>query len=342
MAWARLGLLSALFALAAAGAPARAENVADFYRGKVVRVIVGFPTGGGFELYARVLAKHLSRFIPGEPKIVVENRPGAATARAAAHVYNVAPRDGTVLGLFHHALLADQALATKAGEFDIAKFNWIGRMATRLNVGVVSAASGVKTIADAVKTPVVMGATAPTATSAMVPRAVDKATGAHFNAVLGYQGSADMTLAMERGEIGGFATAAWRDFSRDHPDWITSGRASVVFQISTRGAPGIAAPALPDLAPPGNGDDRKMLELLARTEDMGRAFPMAPGVPPERVAAMREAFAKMMADPAFLAEAEKLDFETNFMSGEDLQKFVAGVGGLPADQRARIRAVLMP
>jgi tripartite-type tricarboxylate transporter receptor subunit TctC len=332
-----LAILAAAFA-----APARAEDAADFYRGKVLRVVVGFPTGGGFDLYAHVLAENLPRFIPGEPKVVVENMPGAATARAAAHVYKIAPQDGTVIGLFHHALLADQALSATAGDFDIARFNWIGRMATRLNVGVVSSATGVRTIADAVKTPVAMGATAPTATSAMVPRAVNKATGARFDPVLGYQGSADMTLAMERGEIGGFATAAWRDFSRDHADWIRSGRVSVVFQISTKGAPGIAAPALPDLAPAGDGDDRRMLELLARTEDMGRAFPMGPGVPADRVALMRGAFEKMMADPAFLAEAEKLDFETNFMPGAELQKFVASVGGLPADQRARIRKALMP
>ncbi len=322
--------------------PASAQETAgDFYRGKTMRIIVGFPPGGGFDLYAHVLAEHLPRFIPGAPKIVVENMPGAATARAAAHVYKIAPQDGTVLGLFHHALLADQALASKPDEFDITKFNWIGRMATRLNVGVTSQASGVSTIADAIGKPVIMGATAPTATSAMVPRAVNKATGAHFNPVLGYQGSADMTLAMERGEIGGFATAAWRDFSRDHADWIKTGKISVVFQISTKGAADLMnAPALPDLA--SNNEDRKMLELLARTEDMGRAFPVGPGVPADRVAVLRSAFARMMADPEFRAEAEKLDFEINFMPGEALQKFIRTVGDLSADQRVAIRKALIP
>jgi tripartite-type tricarboxylate transporter receptor subunit TctC len=317
------------------------ETAADFYRGKTMKVVVGFPPGGGFDLYARIISEHLPRFIPGAPKIVVENMPGAATARAAAHVFKIAPQDGTVLGLFHHALLADQALATKPDEFDITKFNWIGRMATRLNVGVTSAISGVKTIADARKTEVVMGATAPTATSAMVPRAINRAAGTLFKTVLGYQGSADMTLAMERGEIGGFATAAWRDISRDHADWIKTGKVNVVFQISTKGASDLAhAPALPELAT--TDDDRIMLDLLARTEDMGRAFPVGPGVPADRVALLRQAFASMMADPAYLADASKYDFETNFMSGEALQSFVASVGALSRDQRDRIRKVLMP
>ncbi len=332
--------LAAATALGAAGAEAQ-ESAADFYRGKVMKIVVGFPPGGGFDLYARVLAEHLPRFIPGAPKIAVENMPGAATARAAAHVFKIAPQDGTVLGLFHHGLLADQALATKPDEFDVVKFNWIGRMATRLNVGVTSRASGVKTIDDARKTPVVMGATAPTATSAMVPRAVNKATGAMFNPVLGYQGSADMTLAMERGEIGGFATAAWRDLSRDRAEWVKSGAVSVVFQISTKGAPDLpGVPTLPELA--ANDDDRPMLELLARTEDMGRAFPVGPRVPADRVALLREAFAKMMADPDFLKEAARLDFEIDFMRGEALQSFVATVGGLAPEQRARIREILMP
>jgi len=327
--------------LALAGASHAQENTADFYRGKTMKIVVGFPPGGGFDLYARIIIEHLPRFIPGSPKIIVENMPGAATARAAAHVFRIAPQDGTVLGLFHHALLADQALATKPNEFDITKFNWIGRMATRLNVGVTSDVSGVKSIADAKLRPVILGATAPTATSAMVPRALNHATGTQFKSVLGYQGSADMTLAMERGEIAGFATAAWRDITRDKPEWVTSGKIAAVFQISTKRAPDLAhVPTLPELAT--NDEDLQMLELLARTEDMGRAFPVGPRVPADRVALLREAFAKMMVDPAYLLDAARYDFEIDFMSGEAVQSFVAGAGSLTPEQRARIRKILMP
>ena len=175
----------------------------------------------------------------------------------------------------------------------------------------------------------------------MVPRAVNHATGALFNPILGYQGSADTMLAMERGEIGGFATAAWRDFSRDRAEWLRKGEVSVVFQISSHGTPELPdAPALPDLAT--NDDDRRMLELLARTEDMGRAFLVGPGVPPARVAVLRDAFARMMADPAFLREAARLDFEIDFMPGETLQGVIAGIDNLTGDQRTRFRKILLP
>src|SRR3954470_6454833 len=151
------------------------ETAQDFYRNKTLKLIVGFPPGGGFDLYARMLVDYLPRYLPGEPKIIVESMPGASTARAASYLYNVAPQDGTVLGLFHHALLANQALEAKAGDFDVTKFNWIGRMATRLNVGLTWHTAGIRTIEDAKKTEVVMAATAATATSAMVPRAINHA-----------------------------------------------------------------------------------------------------------------------------------------------------------------------
>ena len=341
MFWRRMVLTMAA-ALVAATPLARAQDAAaDFYRGKVMKIVVGFPVGGGFDVYGRVVAEHLPRFIPGSPKMIVENMPGAATARAAAHLYRIAPQDGTVMGLFHMALLTDQAMATKPGEFDLTKFNWIGRMATRLNVGVVATKTGVRTIADARKIPVVMGATAPTAISAMAPRAVNHATGALFKPILGYQGSADTVLAMERGEIGGFATAAWKDFSRDRAEWLRSGQVAVLFQISARGSPELPdVPALPDLA--SNPSDRRMLELLARTEDMGRAFPVGPGVPPERVAILREAFARMMTDTAFLRDAARLDFELDYMPGETVQSVIAGVDTLTPEERAKFRSILIP
>jgi tripartite-type tricarboxylate transporter receptor subunit TctC len=331
-------LAGLLFAAPTAGAQ---ETPQDFYRNKTLKIIVGFPPGGGFDLYARVLAEHLPRYIPGEPKIIVESMPGASTARAAAYLYNIAPQDGTVLGLFHHALLANQALEAKAGEFDVTKFNWIGRMATRLNIGLTWHTSSVRSIEDAKKTEVVMAATAATATSAMVPRAINHAAGTRFKIVLGYQGSADMMLAMERGEAQGMATAAWYDLARDHQDWLKGKKVSILFQISTKRIPDLAhVPVLADFA--AAEDDRLILDLLGRTEDMGRAFPVGPGVPPERVALLRSAFAKMMADPGFLREAEKHHFELDFMHGEELQKFIAAVGRFPPELRGKAKTILMP
>jgi tripartite-type tricarboxylate transporter receptor subunit TctC len=213
------------------------EGGGGFYKDKVIRVIVGFPTGGGFDLYARILADYLPRYIPGKPTVIVQNMPGAATALAAGYVYGVAPQDGTVLGLFHQGLLATQVLEVKQSNLDMSKFNWIGRMATRLNVGMAWHTSGVKTIEDAKKKKMVVGATTASATSAMVPRAINHAAGTQFAIVLGYQGSADMLLAMERGETEGMSTAAWVDLARDRPEWFKTGKASIIFQISTKRHP---------------------------------------------------------------------------------------------------------
>jgi tripartite-type tricarboxylate transporter receptor subunit TctC len=330
----------ALTGLLAAAAPGVDAQEADFYKNKTMRIVVGFPPGGGFDVYARMLAEYLPRHLPGEPKIIVESMPGASTARAASYLYNIAPQDGTVIGLFHHALLANQALEAQAGEFDLTRFNWLGRIGTRLNMGVTWHTSGIRSIEDAKRREVAMAATAATATSAMVPRAINQAVGTRFKVVVGYQGSADMVLAMERGEADGMATIAWYDLVRDHQDWINAEKIFMLFQISTKRNPQLPNVPIPtDFAVTEN--DRLILDLLGRTEDMGRSFPVGPKVPPERVALLRTAFARMMADPAFLKEAERLNFELAFMHGEELQKFVASVASFPSDLRETAKKILM-
>ena len=334
--------IAVAIAMALSFAPsAHAETAADFYKGKTVRVVVGFPPGGGFDLYARTVAEFLPRHLPGEPRVIVENMPGASTARAAAFVYGVAPQDGSVMGIFHQGLLANQALGVQAGDFDVTKFNWIGRMGTQLNVGLVWHTTGVRTIADATKKEVVFGATAPTATSAMVPRAINHAAGTRFKIVTGYQGSTDMYLAMERGETHGMATGVWFDLPRERPTWLSEHKVSVLFQISTRRVAGLTdVPVIAELA--RNEDDRAILDLLATTEDMGRAFATGSKVPADRVAFLRAAFAKMMADPNFLKECARRNFEIAVMPGEELQDFVGKVGRFPAELGVKAKKVLMP
>jgi tripartite-type tricarboxylate transporter receptor subunit TctC len=338
--WRLLGATIFVVLLAAPVATAQEAN-GGFYKDKVIRVIVGFPTGGGFDLYARILADYLPKYIPGKPTVIVQNMPGAGTALAAGYVYGVAPQDGTVLGLFHQGLLASQILDVKAGNFDMSKFNWIGRMATRLNVGLAWHTSGIKTIDDAKKKKMVVGATTASATSAMVPRAINHAAGTQFAIVLGYQGSADMILAMERGETEGMSTAAWVDLARDRPEWFQTGKASVLFQISTKRHPDLPnVPVLADLAT--GDDDRRILELLASTEDMGRAFAAGPNVPADRVAVLRAAFDKMMKDADFAKRADELKLEIDFMHGEEVQKLVANVGTFPPELGPKARKVLNP
>jgi len=225
--------ITAIALIFSSSAASAADSAQDFYKGKLLRIIVGFPPGGGFDLYARTVAEFLPRHMPGEPKVIVENMPGASTARAASFVYNVAPQDGTVMGIFHQGLLANQVLDVQAGDFDVTKFNWVGRMGTQLNVGLVWHTTGIKTIEDAKKKEVIFGATSPSATSSMVPRALNQMVGTKFKIVTGYQGSVDMYLAMERGETHGMATGVWFDLTRERADWVTDNKVSVLFQIST-------------------------------------------------------------------------------------------------------------
>jgi tripartite-type tricarboxylate transporter receptor subunit TctC len=327
--------------VSAASAASAADTAQDFYKGKLIRIVVGFPPGGGFDLYARTVAEFLPRHTPGEPKVIVENMPGASTARAASFVYNVAPQDGTVMGIFHQGLLANQVLDVQAGDFDVTKFNWIGRMGTQLNVGLVWHTTGVKTIEDAKKKEVIFGATSPSATSSMVPRALNQIVGTKFKIVTGYQGSVDMYLAMERGETHGMATGVWFDLTRERADWVKDNKVSVLFQISTtRTADLPDVPALSQLA--GNPEDNNILGLLASTEDMGRAFAAGPKVPADRVAFLRTAFAKMMADPDFLRESAKRNFEIAFMHGEALQDLAVSIGRFSPELAVKAKKVLMP
>lgn len=323
------------------GFSAAAQEAKEFYRGKVLHIVVGFPPGGGFDLYARLVAEYLPRHMPVEVHCVVENMPGASTARAAAYIYGSAPQDGTVFGICHQGLLANQALGIpNAGEFDVLKFNWIGRMGTQLNVGIVWHTAGVRSLEDCKNKEVIFGATAPTATSVMIPKALNYALGTKFKIVPGYSGSADLNMAMERGEIHGFATGVWIDLLNTHANWMSEKIIFPLFQVGVN-----RNPALPDVPTVGElgdtQDERQILSVLGGTEDMGRAFMTGPKVPLDRVALLREAFSRMMKDPELLKNAEERNLEIYPMDGADLQKFVTQVGALPKEVSDKARKLLM-
>jgi tripartite-type tricarboxylate transporter receptor subunit TctC len=313
----------------------------DFYSGRTLRVVVGFPPGGGFDLYARLLAEYLPKYLPGHPNIVVENMPGATTARAAAYIYSVAPQDGTVLGIVHQQLLANQVLGVQAGDFDVVKFNWIGRAGMQLDAGVAWYTSGVTSIADAKTKSIAFGATTATAASAMITQALNALTGTKFKVVVGYQGSADFNLAMERGEIQGYATGLWTDFMANHPEWLADHKVVPLFQTAMKRNSLLPdVPVLPELTQ--DPDDRQIFDLLASTEEMGRAFIAGPGVPKERVRLLRKAFSQMMTDPQLLADAKAQQLEINAMAGNELQAYVTKVGEFPAALTARAKSILLP
>lgn len=319
---------------------AAADAVEDFYKGKQMRVVVGYPPGGGFDAYARMLADYMPRHMPGNPTIIVQHMPGAASVKAANFIYAVGPQDGTVLGLLNHAVPLNALVWKEVGDgFDTGKFNWVGRMDLIDLVGVTWHETGVTSVAQAKQKELVFGATSPTGTSVMTPNALNKLVGTKFKLVQGYNGTADQYLAMERGEIQGMGNAIWSQLKRSHPQWLEQKKITPIFQDGYerhRDLPEV--PNVTELA--ANDEDRKVLRLLASTSVVGRSFLAGPKVPSDRLAALRKAFDAMVIDASFKAEMDKRNIPLNPMSGEKLQAMLAEISAYPESLFERTRQVV--
>jgi tripartite-type tricarboxylate transporter receptor subunit TctC len=332
-----------LLALAAFGpARAAADPIADFYKGKSLRVIVGYAPGGGFDAYARLLAEHLPKYLPGSPVILVQSMPGAATVKAANYIYSVAPQDGTVIGIPNHAVPMNAFVWRDVGEgMDVTKLNWIGRLDAIDVVNVAWHTTGVKSVDDVKKRPLIIAATSPTGTSVMMPTAINRLIGTQFKVVEGYKGTAEEYIAMERGETEGVGNAIWSQLRRSHPHWIAEKKIIPLYQDGYYRAAGLEdVPAALELAK--NDEDRKVLRLLGSTAEVGRSFYVGPQVPPERVAALRKAFMEMAQDPVFRQAAEDLTIVVNPLPGDKLQEMIAELGQYPAELLERTRKLVTP
>ena len=322
-------------------APAAAQSsIEDFYKGKQMRVVVGYPPGGGFDAYARMLADYMPRHIPGNPTIIVQHMPGAASVKAANFIYAVGPQDGTVMGLLNHAVPLNALVWKETGDgFDTGKFNWIGRLDLIDLVGIAWHETGVTSIAQAKDRELIFGATSPNGTSVMTPNALNRLVGTKFKLVQGYNGTADQYLAMERGEIQGMGNAIWSQLLRSHPLWLEQKKITPIFQDGYERHPALPdVPTVTELAT--NEEDRKVLRLLASTSVVGRAFLAGPLVPGERIAALRKAFDAMAADETFKAEMERRSIPLNPLSGEKLQAMLAEISAYPEALFERTRQVV--
>jgi tripartite-type tricarboxylate transporter receptor subunit TctC len=317
--------------------PAWAQSVEDFYRGKKIDMIIGYSSGGTYDLYARLVARHLGNYIPGHPTIVPRNMPGAASRTAAAYVYNIAPKDGTVLATADQSLAIQQAMGEKRN-FDTTKFIYIGNPNAENNTTVTWHASGIKTIDDAKRKEVTMGATG-SGTSAHYPKAMNALLGTKFKVIVGYPGGNDINLAMERGEVDGRGSNSWLSWKATRPDWLRDKKINILVQIGLKKAPDLLdVPLLTDLA--ANEQDRAALKLLSASAAVGRPVFTSPDVPAERVKALRDAFNNMVKDPAFLEQAKKEHFEIEPVSGEDLQKIIADIVATPQSIAERLQKAI--
>jgi tripartite-type tricarboxylate transporter receptor subunit TctC len=330
-------ILSICAALCLSATAAQAEPVADFYRGKTIGIYVGFPPGGGYDLYARMVAQHLPRHIPGNPTVIVNNMAGGVGVRAASYLTNVAAQDGTALGLFQDGLTLSKVLGGP-GEFDPVKFAWVGRIVSTATFTMVWHTSPVQSVEEAKRREITIAATVRNSSSSYVPLALNDLTGTNFNVIRGYQGAAPMALAMERGEVnahGGMALEAIK------PEWLAEKKAKLLFYLGAqryKGQPDV--PGLFDLAV--DDKSRRILGLFGGIVEVGRSFAAAPGTPSDRAAALRAAFMAMTADPVFVADVKKRNLGVEPLSGTEVQKIIAAAVATPPDLVQQAKRYLGP
>jgi tripartite-type tricarboxylate transporter receptor subunit TctC len=321
----------------AAFAPAAVAQ--DFYKGRTVNLYIGFGVGGSYDLYGRLVAQHLGRHIAGEPTIVPVQMPGAGGLAAASYMANVAAKDGTALAITSQTVVLDQLFKLSGVAYDAEKFNWIGRVTQSATLFFTWHSSPTKTFADAQKRETTLGSSGSGDTTD-APRALDKLAGAKFKLVLGYRGSNEVQLAIERGEIeGGYAL--WSDFKFRKADWLRDKQVNLLFFVADAHDPDFpGVPLAEELMP--TPEAKRIMALFAAPGVVGRSFFAAPGVPPARIALLRQAFADMLADPAFLADAKRVGLALDPMSGAQLQERVRALLATPADLVAKADQVRQP
>jgi tripartite-type tricarboxylate transporter receptor subunit TctC len=314
------------------------DPVADFYRGKQVSILVGFTPGGSSSLYAQALARHMGRYLPGSPSFIVQHVPGAGGLLLANNVANTVPRDGTAFAITGRTAAIEPLLGNKNAKFDGRHFNWLGTANVEYTTCSLWHTAKAKTLQDAMRIETVVGGSGADATEVIFPKAANKLTGTKFKVVLGYHGSTEILLAMERGEVEGFCGIGWTFLKLRKADWLKDKKINILYQMSLEKHPELPhVPAIIDHA--RTPDDRKVFEFLFAPQEMGRPFFAPPAVPAERVKALRDAFARTFKDPAFLAEAEKMGVEVQHVGGEQIQALVERIYASPPDVIARAKAV---
>ena len=319
--------------------PARADAVSDFYKGNAIRLIISADPGGSYDSDARLVAKHLGKHVPGNPRIVPENMLGASGRVAANYVYNSAPKDGSVIAVMQQSLPMGQALGEPGVQYDAGKFNWVGSPVWPDETLVVWHTTGVRTIEDAKNKQVIIGATSPTGMNFVYPKLANELLGTKFKIVTGYPGGTPIILALERGEVEGRGSNPWSEWKATKPDWVKDKKIVPILQMSLfKHADLPDVPLMVDLAP--NDTARSVFEVVTITGELGRPFIAPPGVPAERIAALRQAFDATMKDPEFLADAEKAHKDIHPIGWQEMEKLVQRVLSAPKSATDLLKSAL--
>ena len=332
----RLAMTASLL-IAGAGtiAPVLAQSGAEFYKGRQLTIIVGFPPGGGYDVYARVLARHISRFTPGAPTVVVQNMPGAGSLNLANHMYSVAPTDGTVMGSVESGAPFEYFYDGKGVRFDPLKFAWIGGLNEDTSTCGVWHTSQAKQFLDLQKHEAPFAGTGPAAPPEVESKVSNDVLGTKMKLILGYRGLGDVYAAIEKGELEGSCGITWSSVSAVKTDWIRDSKWRTLVQIASKRHKDL--PDVPLLTEFARSDaDRKVLELVGLPNLTGRPYMAPPDTPADRVAILRNAFSATLADPAFLADANQAKLPIDPVSAQRIEQVLSDAANMPKDVIARM------
>jgi tripartite-type tricarboxylate transporter receptor subunit TctC len=307
---------------------ANAQTPAQFYAGKTVELQIGYSVGGGYDVYARVIAKHIGKHIPGNPNVVPKNMEGAGSLRLANWLYNAAPKDGTVFGTIGRGVAFDPLLGSKGAQFDATKFLWLGSANDEVSVCVAWKTTGITKIEELQTKEMTVGGTGGGSDTDEFPKIMNGVLGTKMKVISGYPGGNDVNLAMERGEVQGRCGWSWSSVEATRKNWVEEKTINVLVQLSLAKHPSLPdVPLVIDLAK--TEEQKQILNLIFARQVMGRPYLAPPGIPQDRAEALQKAFMDTMKDKDFLADAEKTKLEIVPVPGPDLQKLVAEVYKTP-------------
>ncbi len=335
----RLVTLTVIAVVGLCGAAASQSGVADFYRGKTVRILIGFGPGGSSSFYGEILARYMGRYLPGNPTMITQHMPGAGGLTVANYVNSRSPRDGTEFAITSRNAVFEPLLGNKNAMFDALKLNWIGNANIENSVCISWHTAPVKQAGDLLTTQFIGGGTGSDSLEVSIPKVLNQILNTKMKVITGYSSSVDILLAMEKGEVQGFCGIGWTYIKLRKADWLATNKINILFQMALTKHPDLPdVPLAQDLAI--TPDDRALIDFLLTPQDMGRPFFAPPEAPKERIAALREAFSKTLKDPDFLRDAEKAGVEIQFTSGEEVQSLLERIHKSPRELVERAMAVL--
>lgn len=332
------GLVAGSIAALCAGS-ALAQSPADFYRAKTVTLVVGYAPGGGYDIYTRLLARHLGNHIPGAPAVIVQNMPGAAGVVASNNIYVASPKDGTVVAAVDQNIPMFQLLGGKGVKYDATRFAWLGSMAASNGIAMTWAETGVTSLEDAKKREVSMGTTGANDDAYIYAKALNALLGTRFRTIQGYSGTSSVNMALEKGEVEAMGRSTYYGFASQRPDWLRDRKVNIIVQFGFQKQPEIAnVPMLLDLVT--DTESKQIAGLISMPTSIGYSHWLSPDVPADRIAALRAAYKATLADPALLEESKQRGIEVKPRTPEDIASLVKAAAETPAAVREKTVKIL--